>query len=344
MIDKVFHPKDVYETTMADVKTRFGRGKELSIRSLPVLDDFLWGLKKQKLVVVAGRPSMGKSTLMSQIAYDLALQGKHVYFFSLEMTAQVCMERMISNRCDIDNYYIFTGKYNEIEDIVADRVRVFEEELREMPLKIVESVGKTFNELFQIIEGFQDPADCVVLDYVQLVKEGAKTQKQAMDEYLKQLREYALKKKFCCIVGSQINRSTHTKEEEASLPQLWEMKGSGVLEELADMVMLVHYDYFYTKKEESKNDYLINVAKNRDGRTGWHRCIFYPEFYKIEDRRSDGGDKATADLFAGGDEVGEGALGLSGRGVQETLQPGEGKTFRKRGNQYLVRSLPDESE
>jgi len=106
------------------------------------------------------------------------------------------------------------------------------------------------------------------------------TKKDAIDDYIKKLRNYAIQKNFCAIVGCQISRATH-EQHKLRYPELWELKGSGEIEEAADLAFLLHWEYFYTREEESKNKYIIKVAKNRNGRTGIFECAFFPQYYKI---------------------------------------------------------------
>jgi len=110
---KVYHPADLIEEHWNEIGRRFGRGKDFSIDFLPELNNKIWGLRRKNLVVVAGRPSQGKSTLMLNMAYSFAKQGKKVFFFSLEMTKEECLERLICNYCNIENIKLHTGNIQD---------------------------------------------------------------------------------------------------------------------------------------------------------------------------------------------------------------------------------------
>lgn len=279
MEDKILNPKDIVHEVYDEIKSRWKRGKELSITSLPTLDNILWGLRTQKLVIVGARPSMGKSTYMLQLAYDFAKQGKKVYFFTFEMTPAVCVERLMCSYNRTDNFLMNTGKICE-EVNYEKKVKQFTDGFPDS-LVIIDQIGRNIKQLIDTIEKLGSDVDVVFIDYIQLIKGiGNRSDKQTLDEYLTTLREYAIRRKFCAIVGSQINRDTHTGAVKP--PSMWELKSSGTLEENSDIVILLHWDYFYSRDDTKKNDYWIRIAKNRDGRTGiFDKCRFYPQFYKI---------------------------------------------------------------
>ena len=287
--DKVFHPADLITDHWQVIKERYGKAKDLSISFLPELDNKIWGLKRKSLVVVAGRPSMGKSTLMLQMAYSFASDGKKVYFFSPEMTKEECLERLISNYCNIPNYNLHTGKIDNEE--FDDKVRCFHDALTKMELMIVESWGRSFNEILEIIDNFQEP-DVIFIDYVNMIRQGSLSKKDAIDEYIKDLRRLALDKNFCAILGAQINRDIHRNQEsgkDVPIPNMWNLKDTGNLEEHSDLVLIIHWPHYYRYLIEGSNsddekEYFIKVAKNRSGRTGIFESDFLPEYYRIKSR------------------------------------------------------------
>ena len=283
MTEKIVNPADVFPEIYQEILDRYGRPKELSITSLPSIDNKIWGLHKKKLVVVAGRPSQGKSSILLQWAYDFALQGKTVVFFSLEMIISECIERMLINQCLIDNYTILTGSYARDAEEYKEAVSAFDKKLGELKFVLVESIGRTFDEIFQTIESFKTPVDVVIIDYIQQIMAGKRqSKKEAIDEYIKRLRNYAIEKDFCAIIGSQINRGTHDGGKIRT-PEMWELKGSGDIEEHSDMIFLLHWQYYYTREEDEKDNYWIRLAKNRNGRTGVFDCAFEPQHYKIKE-------------------------------------------------------------
>ena len=282
-IESVHHPHDVWIEHFSEIEDRWHKGKELAISSLPELDNKIWGLRKKKLVVVGARPSMGKSTFMLQIAWDFVLQGKKVYFFTLEMTKEECLERLFCIDQRVDNFILHTGKITEMQHLpdIQRKIEDFNKNINTDKLIFIESYGKTFREINEVVDGIGD-AEVVILDYIQMIKEKT-TSKEAIDEYIKDLRNYAIRKNFCAIIGSQINRGTFDGKK-ITFPELHELKGSGCLEEVCDLAFLLHWHYFYTREDAIKKDYWVRVAKNRGGRTGVFNCLFEPEFYQIKEK------------------------------------------------------------
>lgn len=280
---KFSHIADVYTEALNVCMDRCGKPPELPILTLPDINTRIWGFKRRKLNIIAGRPSQGKSSVMLQLAVDLALQGKTVLFFTYEMTTQVCVERAISNWCEVDSFDLLSGKIAEKIEQHQEEMNAFYTKLQNSKLIIIEGFGKTFDQLMEAVESFKAPIDAVFVDYVQMITpERGENKKEGLDRYLRSLREYAVTKDFCAIVASQINRGTH-EGHKVREPELWELKGSGELEEIADMCWLCSWEYKYTYDEDTKNAYVINIAKNRDGRTGRVELIYQPEYFKIRE-------------------------------------------------------------
>lgn len=285
---KIVTPADELSRVYAEILDRADKPKEFSISFLPDLDSRIWGFKKRKLNVIAARPSQGKSIILLNMAYEFAKQGKAVVFFSFEMTIDECIERLISNYCDVDNFKLLTGRVVEDHATVGVRVGKLREEMDTLKLAIIEGMGKTFQDLFKTLQSFKE-CDAVFIDYIQQITPIKGNFKQDIDDYILKLREYAIKRPFCAVIGSQINRGTYDGSKIRP-PEMHELKGSGNLEEVADMVILLHWQYWYDRDNEMKNNYWIRVAKNRGGRTGvFDSCYIYPEFYRICEDKPKGG-------------------------------------------------------
>jgi replicative DNA helicase len=217
-------------------------------------------------------------------AITFAMQGRTILFFTFEMTKEECVERLISRCCSIDNFELMTGRVANDWDTHKDKLNEFYEKLNSLKLIFIESIGKTFDELFCIIETLNTPIDAIFIDYIQLVKSQntSKNEKQVIDDYINKLYAYTKTKNFLTIVGSQINRSTHNGKQVLP-PEIWEIKGSGAVEEISDLIILLHWQWFYTREEEKKYDYWIRVAKNRGGRTGVFNCQYFPHYYQFKE-------------------------------------------------------------
>jgi replicative DNA helicase len=284
------HPYDLLVKHWDTILERNGKPPELPLKCFPHLNNQLWGLSRKKLVVVGARVSNGKSVFLLQTAWDLAQQGFKVVFFSFEMALTTCMDRLISMDLEIDNFLIRTGKIQREVNRpdFNDKFMDFTNRLNNSTLAMVESVGNTLPEFSEILNSFKGKGDIgwkpdvVVIDYGNLVKTLPKqSRKEAYDDYIKGLRSLAIKENFCAIMGSQINRSIY-KDGVMRKPQLADLKDTGELEQVADLVFLLHWEHHHDA-EKPRTLYKINIAKNRDGKTGERECTFIPEWGKIID-------------------------------------------------------------
>jgi len=216
-----------------------------------------------------------------QMAFDLADQHIPTWIVSLEMDAESLLERLFCNVMEVDNIELLTGKFKTNEQY-RSKWKSFCKMIEDLPLLITSGIGKTVAELVEALDILNPKPKCVVIDYVQAVKStGAYgKEREILNEYIRHFREICIKNEIAGVLCSQINRQVASGEHT---PALWALKGTGVLEEHADTVMLLHYDHFYSQKEEGINDFLIIIAKQRNGRTGQHRCLFLPQFCKFKE-------------------------------------------------------------
>lgn len=277
---KFHHPADTVRDVVQDMLDRHGKPPELALNCLPDLNSKIWGFRRKKLVVVGARTSMGKTVFLLNCLLDFLKQGKKVVFFTLEMTKESCVQRLINNYCSIDNVCNLKGISQEEHDLHQDKINEFYEFIDKSHCVIIESWGKTVKEVSKAVEALGTDIDVVMVDYIQNI---SVADKKALDDYVKDLRTYAINKNFCAIVASQINRGIFDSKV-LKTPDLHELKGSGCIEETADMAILLHWAYHYDS-EQPKNEYHINIAKNRDGRTGVHECIYEPEYFRLRERR-----------------------------------------------------------
>lgn len=258
------------------------RGEEpkLSIKTLPTFNRKIWGLK-EGLTVLGARTSQGKSALALQIAFDLADQMIPVLFLSLEMTVEALIERLFCNVECVDNHDILTGKFKKDKEIQA-KWRTFCDIVSKIPLLITCGIGKNFEEINKLIEIIEPKPRVVIVDYVQAVATRAGQSREMINEYIRRFRQLALEQKFAGILCSQINRGA--AEGKSNEPHLYQLKETGVLEEHADTVLLLHWQNFYTKDPSNENEFKINIAKQRNGRTGDYPLIYKPEYYKFTEK------------------------------------------------------------
>jgi len=238
----------------------------------------LWGIHKQKMCLIAARTSNGKSVFAINIAYDLAKQGHKVMFLSLEMPNEKILERMLCLDQKIDNYELLKNGYNNSKEI-REKFDRFNNSKIKNNLIISDCIGKDWSFIEHIFTKLTTKPDVIILDHINEIR-GSYSQKQAIDEYLSKIRESCIRNNFAAIICAQVNRVAPAEKDKE--PSLHHLKGSGTLEEIADQVILLHWDWHYNN-EKNKNEILINIAKNRDGITGRMKMSFKPEYYLITD-------------------------------------------------------------
>lgn len=252
---------------------------ELKITTLPSLNDLVWGIRKRKLTVIGARTSQGKSSFAVQLCYDLAMQDKKIVFFSLEMENLECAERLVAHTLEINNLLLMRGQGYELKE----RAKELRDKLLTKNFLISDCIGRGWKEINDLIEMWHEiktVPDMIVLDYIQNV-EGQGNDKQIFDEYIKKFRDMAIKFNFAAVICSQVNRTSQETEDRS--PQLHQLKGTGRLEEAADIVFLLHWPYFYNRDKEKMNHFELFVAKNKLGQTGRLNIIYRPEFFKFEE-------------------------------------------------------------
>ena len=255
-----------------------GDAPAFPVTSLDELNRKIWGLRKG-LNIIAARTSHGKSCLVRQIAWDLAKQGIPTLIMSLEDDTEMIIESIFSTVKEVDNYDLLTGCFKHRNDYQAD----WDEFVKEIPpqLLITNNIGSTFEEVNYLLNALEPKPKCVIIDYIQAVKYEGKNERENLNEYIRRFREICIKNGIAGVLAAQMNRMAVLGEK--SEPTLENLKGTGVLEEHADLVLILQWDYFYTRDEEKKNDFTVFVAKNKRGRTGKHYIRFYPQFSKFKE-------------------------------------------------------------
>ena len=255
-----------------------GKAPEMPILSIPKLDHFLWGLHRKELTMIGARPSNGKSILAIQLAWDMAKQGKNVYFMSLEMASPRIMERIFTYEYCIDNSDIWKGAVRT-DAKIAHKWDMFKKQIANTKLIISDMIGRTAQDLETIEKAFSKHPDVIIIDHLNEIS-SEQNKFIAIEQYLSKIREMAIRRNVALVLCCQVNRSSRTDEDKT--PQLHQLKGSGSIEEKADNVILLHYPYLYDKSI-SQNELHIIVAKNRYGATGYGKVHIYPQYSRISD-------------------------------------------------------------
>lgn len=266
----------------------------------PRLDDMSSGLKPGDMVIVAGRPGMGKTGFAINIALSIAKKNLNVLFFSLEMPAEQILNRFISIECSINSKHLLNAKFEPEE---FSRLWGRFDSIASLPIFIDQSSSLTIPELRSKAKKLDadlrktpnpdrttpNKLDCIFIDYLQLMDSNIfKEDKVRQVEYnSKNIKKLAKDLNIPIIAMAQLNRKIEERrggkvEFSSNKPMLSDLKDSGSIEQDADMVMFIHREDAYRKKEEEKNNEAeIFVEKNRHGPTGIVRLRFTPQYMKF---------------------------------------------------------------
>jgi replicative DNA helicase len=268
-----------------------GKQPELSIGSIPDLDKIMHGIPKDKLTVVGARTSMGKTSLVIQFIVDLITKGKSILYMGFEMKQDELLERIFCNKYQIPNVELLVGNFEKYIAQWDD----FKQYLPNIKFVATDGFGKNWNDLSDFLNELDKSPDVVIVDYIQGISQGAGAGKSFIDEYILNFRNLCIQKGFAGIVVSQNNRASQDRKD--TTPQLHDLKGSGYLEELCDLCLLLDW-VGRGKEDEDQHEFIINVAKNRRGRTGFIKLKYYPEHYLFTDWNAKL-NQATEEILAG---------------------------------------------
>lgn len=246
------------------------------------LDEMTSGLQKGDLIIVAGRPSMGKTTFSMNIAeYAAAYLKLPVAVFSMEMPAEQLTLRMLSSMGRVDQHKVRTGKLSD-EDWprIATAVRIF----ADVPMFIDDSPGLSPTEVrarARRLVREHGQLGLIVLDYLQLMQTGGSENRTAeISEISRSLKALAKELSVPIIVLSQLNRSLEQRPNKR--PVMSDLRESGAIEQDADMIIFIYRDEVYNPDSPDKGTAEIIIAKQRNGPIGTARLTFLGKYTRFE--------------------------------------------------------------
>jgi len=265
------------------------------LTSFAAIDDILGGLQRSDLIILGARPSAGKTTLALNIARNTAVNQKAcVALFSLEMSRQAVVQRLLANESKVDSKRVRLGTYTEKEE---RRIMEASGILSEAPiyiddspqLRVVEMRGKA-QRLHR-----ERTVDLVIVDYLQLIQGATRSESrvQELSEITRSLKALAREIDAPVLAISQLSRAIEWRTSHR--PQLSDLRDSGSIEQDADVVLFISRDAMYFTKdewgkthdvgiepyEEDKAD--IIIAKHRNGPTGEVKLRFDSKTARFED-------------------------------------------------------------
>jgi replicative DNA helicase len=283
------------------------------------LDVKMGGLQRSDLIIVAGRPGMGKTALATNIAYNVAkahraevqadgtmksVNGGIVGFFSCEMSAEQLATRILAEQTSVSSSLIRRGGISQSE---FDKIRDYTIELQHLPLFVDETGGLSISQLTARARRLkrQKGLDLIVVDYIQLLQGSGKrsdNRVQEVTEITTSLKALAKELNIPVIALSQLSRQVESRDDKH--PQLSDLRESGSIEQDADVVLFVYREEYYLQNKEPKMgtpehekwrmemDFAFGkaeviVAKQRHGPTGTVKLQFEGQFTRFSDLAED---------------------------------------------------------
>lgn len=269
--------------TLADAWERFDRLHKSTheMRGIPTgfpdLDNILAGFQKSDLIILAARPSVGKTTFALDIARNVACrQNIPTAIFSLEMSTQQLVDRIIAAESRVDSWRLRTGRLSKDEEF--DRIRDALDTLSRAPLFIDDEPGNSITKIRSVARRLKTEHNLglIIIDYLQLItpKRDVESLVQQVTEISRSLKSLARELDVPIIALSQLSRAV---EQRGGRPRLSDLRDSGSIEQDADVVMFIHRE----DKNNANNDSAVKtgiaeilVEKHRNGPTGKINLIF----------------------------------------------------------------------
>lgn len=285
---------DVFGETIDKIEKIQERGSTITgVRSLfSALDNMTTGFQRGDLIILAARPSVGKTAFALNVALNAAsVSSDAVAIFSLEMPSEQLATRMLAIKSEVQIQKLRTGKLDDNEwSLIHESVQ----ELKRQKLYIDDTPGIKINDIFAKCRKLKNDhgLSLVIIDYMQLILSSGRieSRQQEVSEISRRLKALARELDVPVIALSQLSRAVEQRNDKR--PMLSDLRESGSIEQDADLVMFLYRDEYYQKEEEKSAEKRVEVelslAKHRNGPTGKVILAFEKEinrFYSVENSR-----------------------------------------------------------
>lgn len=245
------------------------------------LDEYTNGFQPSDLIIIAGRPSMGKTALSLCIAKNIAVKKVPVAFFSLEMSKEQLATRLLAMTAKIDSSLLRRGRIHNPD---IENIHRALEILEDIPIYIDDSAGITVTELRAKTRRLKREKDIeiVIIDYLQLMKasHNIESREQAIADISRSLKGLSKELNIPVIALSQLNRMVESRQEKK--PQLADLRESGAIEQDADLIIFVYREEVYKKDTENKGIAELIIGKQRNGPTGIVKLSYFDKYTSFE--------------------------------------------------------------
>ncbi|MGE5925963.1 MAG: replicative DNA helicase [Gemmatimonadota bacterium] len=277
--------KEMLWPTMERIETLQKSGK--AITGVPSgftdLDALTSGFQPSELVIVAARPSMGKTAFCLNVASNASLEGQGVAIFSLEMSKESLVHRMLTAMARVDSQRVRQGSLRDFDFTQLARAAGI---LQSCPIWIDDTPALTLLEMRSKARRLKAENDIrlVVVDYLQLMRspEYSENRVQEISDISRSLKALARELEIPVIALSQLSRASEQRGGERK-PILSDLRDSGAIEQDADLVLFIHRPEYYDREDESKRGVAeVMLSKNRNGPTGDVQLRFSREYTRFD--------------------------------------------------------------
>ena len=284
--ESVYSYADIASKVLAEEELfAIGQYKDETIKTnFTELDNLINGLQAGALAVIAGRPSMGKTTLAVNICANIARAGKKVLIFSLEMGKESIIRNLLSSESSIDS-----RKFNFHKTDRNDRLALAEavERTKNFQISINDISGLHYHEIASIARTehvrSRNGLGAIMIDYLQLIQGDAdKTREREVARISGAMKSLAKELKVPVILLSQLSRKCEERVDKR--PMLSDLRDSGAVEQDSDIILFCYREDYYLPDTPNKGVAEVIVAKNRLGATGKAELVFKREFSRFENK------------------------------------------------------------
>ena len=284
-VPKFYSSAEVIDDIFEEMKNKAKLKNSGLLSSFQELDSILQGFQKSDLIIIAGRPSMGKTAFSLNIGINIIKQYKiPLIIFSLEMSRQQIIYRLISSMSEINNNRLKSGKMNPSEWKLLSKAM---QEISELPIFIDDDPNVSTSEIrskIRKIIGENQKNSLVIIDYLQLMKINKKFDNRAQEiSYItRNLKVLAKEFQIPILVLSQLSRNLETRTNKR--PMLSDLRDSGSIEQDADIVIMLYRDDYYQEKKAEEQITEFIVAKHRNGPIGTAKLLFNPTYTNFKEQ------------------------------------------------------------
>ncbi|NET80752.1 MAG: replicative DNA helicase [Moorea sp. SIO1F2] len=244
------------------------------------LDAQIGGLSPSDLIIIAGRPSMGKTSLALGIARNVA-EKMPVAIFSLEMSREQLVQRLLASEAKIDSNFLRAGRIAQNQWApLSEAIGV----LSDLPIYIDDTANQTVMQMrsharrLQAAQG--SPLGLILIDYLQLMEgSGSENRVQELSRITRSLKGLARELKVPVVALSQLSRAVESRTNKR--PMMSDLRESGSIEQDSDLIMMLYRDSYYNPDSPDGDTAEVIIVKNRNGPTGTVKLIFKPGLTKF---------------------------------------------------------------